>query len=139
LGLLYTANNDSGTGWHDDKYDALLNKANSELDPQKRYEYLAEAEWLVSQQHAMLPLLTAATNWIKKPYVKGMYPNPATLHAWKFVYIEPDQAKWDKNVADILKDKDPQFEDQLDKLTATQRRLEEQKKQQDLAKTAKAE
>jgi hypothetical protein len=31
---------------------------------------------------------------MKKPYVMGMYPNPVTMHAWKFVYIEHDPAKW---------------------------------------------
>jgi hypothetical protein len=38
---------------------------------------------------------------MKKPYVKGMYPNPGTLHPWKFVYIEHDQAKWDTGVPDM--------------------------------------
>jgi hypothetical protein len=31
---------------------------------------------------------------MKKPYVKGMYANPGTLHAWKFVYIERDPNRW---------------------------------------------
>ena len=42
----------------------------------------------------VIPLATSSTNWMKKPYVKGMYPNPVTLHAWKFVYIEHDPSKW---------------------------------------------
>jgi hypothetical protein len=32
---------------------------------------------------------------VKKPYVKGMYPNPGSLYPWKFVYIERDRSKWD--------------------------------------------
>jgi hypothetical protein len=48
-------------------------------------------------------LTTTATNWLKKPYVKGLFANPQTLHAWKFVYIEHDPAKWD---ADPLPDID---------------------------------
>jgi hypothetical protein len=24
-----------------------------------------------------------------------MYPNPMTLHPWKWIYLERDQAKWD--------------------------------------------
>jgi hypothetical protein len=32
---------------------------------------------------------------MKKPYVKGLYPNPGSLYPWKYVYIERDQAKWD--------------------------------------------
>jgi hypothetical protein len=27
-----------------------------------------------------------------------MYPNPMTLHPWKFVYIEHDPAKWDRGM-----------------------------------------
>jgi hypothetical protein len=41
---------------------------------------------------------------MKKPYVKGMYPNPGTMHAWKFVYIETDRAKWDYGVPDLKSD-----------------------------------
>ena len=44
-----------------------------------------------------LPLYNNATNYVKKPFVKGMWANPVTLHAWKFVYIEHDQAKWDED------------------------------------------
>ena len=70
-------------------------EANREPDPQKRYELLARAEALLLDAQPVIPLYTQATNWMKKPYVKGMYPNPVTLHAWKFVYIEHDPAKWD--------------------------------------------
>jgi oligopeptide transport system substrate-binding protein len=140
LGLLYTANNDSSSGWHDPKYDEMLNKANAELDANKRWEMLAEAEWYVSMQQPFIPLQTQATNWIKKPYVKGFYPNPGTLHAWKFVYLEKDEAKWDKNVDNLMNEKDPLVYTQLEKLTSTQTQLEQNKKQQsDLAKVAKAE
>ena len=50
---------------------------------------------------------------MKKPYVKGMYPNPGTLLPWKFVYIERDPAKWDKDVENIMTETDPQVEKQL--------------------------
>ena len=51
---------------------------------------LAKAEAYLLDAQPVIPLLTPATSWMKKPYVKGMYPNPGTLHAWKFVYIEHD-------------------------------------------------
>ncbi|MGE0705826.1 MAG: peptide ABC transporter substrate-binding protein, partial [Vicinamibacterales bacterium] len=86
-------NNDSG--WFDPKYVDMLNRANRELDPARRYELLAEAEAFLLEVQPIIPLLTNATNWLKKPYVKGMYPNPGTLHPWKFVYIEHDPDKWD--------------------------------------------
>ena len=73
----------------------LLHEANREPDPQKRYQILAQAEALLLEAQPVIPLYTTATNWLKKPYVKGMYANPVTLHAWKFVYIEHDPSKWD--------------------------------------------
>jgi hypothetical protein len=49
-----------------------------------------------------------------------MYPNPGTLHPWKFVYIEQDPAKWDSDVENILKSHDPQVEAQLAALNKTE-------------------
>ena len=39
--------------------------------------------------------MLATAHRLKKPFVRGMYPNPLTLHPWKYVYIEHDPAKWD--------------------------------------------
>jgi oligopeptide transport system substrate-binding protein len=102
LNLFYTPAGDNGTGWWDKTYVDMLDKANAELDQQKRYQMLAEAEKYMLDQQPVIPLLTAATNWVKKPYVKGMYPNPETLIPWKFVYIERDPSKWDNGVPDMV-------------------------------------
>ncbi|HJU53981.1 MAG TPA: peptide ABC transporter substrate-binding protein [Pyrinomonadaceae bacterium] len=93
---LFYAGAENGSGWHDPKYDAMLDEANRTSDPQKRYELFAKAEAYMLEEQPVIPLDTPSVNWMKKPYVKGMYPNPLTLHAWKFVYIEHDQAKWDQ-------------------------------------------
>jgi oligopeptide transport system substrate-binding protein len=103
LSLHYGEKNEGATGWHDPKFDAMCDEANRTPDPQKRYELLARAEFYMLDQQPIIPLVTQATNWIKKPYVKGLYPNPGTLHAWKYVYIERDPAKWDTNVENIMK------------------------------------
>jgi hypothetical protein len=42
-----------------------------------------------------MPLFSQTTNWMKKPYVMGMFANPITNHSWKHVYIEHDPTKWD--------------------------------------------
>jgi oligopeptide transport system substrate-binding protein len=93
---LFYAGAENGSGWHDPKYDAMLDEANRTSDPAKRYELFAKAEAYMLEEQPVIPLDTPTVNWMKKPYVKGMYPNPLTLHAWKFVYIEHDQAKWDQ-------------------------------------------
>ncbi len=140
LGLFYTPVNEGATGWWDPKYDKMLNEANNTVDPQARFEKLAEAEFYLSQQQVVIPLSTAGTSWMKKPYVKGFYPNPGTLHAWKFVYIEPDANKWDANVDNIMKDSDPVVDEQIKQLTATQEQMQKSKTvEAEQAKTAKSE
>ncbi|HMJ08836.1 MAG TPA: peptide ABC transporter substrate-binding protein [Pyrinomonadaceae bacterium] len=128
LSLYYSKKNEGGTGWWDPKFDKMLDDANNTTDVMARFEKLAEAEFYVSEQQIIIPLGTSATSWMKKPYVKGMYPNPGTLHAWKFVYIERDPAKWDRNVDNIMKETDPAVQQQVDALMATQVQMENSKK-----------
>jgi ABC-type oligopeptide transport system substrate-binding subunit len=101
LGLYYTATSNNGTGWWDPRYAALLDEANSTVDHQKRFELLAKAESIALDAQPVIPLFTASARWMKKPYIKGMYPNPANLYAWKWVYIERDPAKWDYGVPNM--------------------------------------
>jgi oligopeptide transport system substrate-binding protein len=100
LYLLYEEGGNNSTGWTDPQYVALLDEANRTPDEQKRYELLARAEAFMLAAQPVIPLYTPATNWVKKPYVKGLYPNPGTLHAWKYVYIEHDPTKWHDTVAE---------------------------------------
>jgi len=94
LSLFYIGG-ESGTGWLDMKYVAMLDEANRTLDQAKRYELLAKAEKYMLDAQPVIPIDTAAVNFVKKPYVKGMFPNPGGLFPWKYIYIERDQAKWD--------------------------------------------
>lgn len=100
LGLFYSSGGNNKSGWSDPKFRRMLDEANRALDPHARYEILAEAESYLMDAQPILPLWTPATNWMKKPYVKGMYANPGTLHAWKFVYIERDPSKWNSSEED---------------------------------------
>jgi oligopeptide transport system substrate-binding protein len=95
LGIFSTPRGVNGTGWYDLKYVSMLDQANSTLDHQQRYDLLAKAEKYMLDNQPVIPIETPAVNWLKKPYVKGMYPNAAGLYPWKFVYIERDSSKWD--------------------------------------------
>ncbi len=95
LGLYYVAEGDNCTGWWEKKYVDLLDLANRTPDRLKRYQILSEAETYMIEAQPIIPIETAAVNWVKKPYVKGMYPNASSLFPWKFVYIERDPSKWD--------------------------------------------
>lgn len=120
LSQFYSPKNDSSTGYWDPKFDALLDKANNTKDPTERFEILAEAEFYVLEDQPVMPLSTSGTSWMKKPYVKGMYPNPGTMHPWKFVYIEKDRNKWDENVDELLTKSDPLIDKQIAVLMKTQ-------------------
>ena len=120
LSLHASRQNNGAAGFYDPKYDKMLDDANAELDTEKRYEMLAQAEYYVMDQVPSIPLTINATNWMKKPYVKGLYPNPGTLLPWKFVYLENDPAKWDHDVANIMAETDPQVEKELQTLKSTQ-------------------
>ncbi len=94
LSIFSTDTGDNGTGWLDERYIRIIDAANRTLDQTRRHQMLAEAETLLLNEQPIIPITTSSTNWLKKPYVKGMYPNPMTLHPWKYVYIERDSAKW---------------------------------------------
>jgi oligopeptide transport system substrate-binding protein len=95
LSLYVLEGGDNGTGWSDPAFVRLLNEANRQHDPDVRYRMLADAEAQLLEAQPIMPLYNNASNWLKKPFVKGMYPNPVTMHPWKFVYIEHDASKWD--------------------------------------------
>ena len=101
LSIFYTPSGTNGTGWYDLKYVQLLDEANRTIDRQQRYQLLARAEKLLLDVQPVIPLTVGTTRCMKKPYVKGMYPNAAMLHPWKSVYIERDPAKWDYSMPDI--------------------------------------
>lgn len=105
LGIWYTPTGANATGWWDPKYAELLDEANRTIDPQRRYQILAQAEQLLLDAQPVMPLIVPTTRWMKKPYVKGLYPNAATLHSWKYVYVERDSAKWDYGVPDMAGDR----------------------------------
>jgi oligopeptide transport system substrate-binding protein len=105
LGIFYSATGANGTGWYDPKYVALLDEANRTIDPQRRYQLLAQAEQILLDAQPVIPLTVGTTRMMKKPYVKGFYPNPAALHSWKAVFIERDQSKWDYGMPSMAKDR----------------------------------
>jgi oligopeptide transport system substrate-binding protein len=101
LSIFYTPTGDNGTGWWDQKYVDLLDEGNRNPDRAKRFELFSKAEKYMLTAQPIIPLETAAVNWLKKPFVKGMYPNAGSLFAWKYVYIEHDPAKWDYATPDM--------------------------------------
>lgn len=105
LSIFYTPKGTNATGWWDPKYVALLDQANRTTDHLERYKLLAQAEQLLLDAQPVIPLTVGTTRLMKKPYVKGVYPNAATLIPWKYAYIERDPSKWDYGVPDMSSDR----------------------------------
>jgi oligopeptide transport system substrate-binding protein len=101
LSIFYTPTGTNATGWWDPKYVALLDEANRTTDHLQRYKILAQAEQLLLDAQPVIPTTVGTTRLMKKPYVKGLYPNAATLIPWKYVYIERDPNKWDYGMPDM--------------------------------------
>ena len=104
LELFATPTGNNGSGWFSSEYLENLIRGNGSLDPEERFRLLAEAEAQILEVQPIIPLFTNSTNWMKKPYVKGMYPNPGTNHPWKYVYIEHDPALWDRGTPSLVPD-----------------------------------
>jgi oligopeptide transport system substrate-binding protein len=86
-----TLNNHSG--WVDPKYSKLMSQADAEPNEQKRNQLLREAEAYLIDQAPIVPVYFYALNYLKKPWVKGWYPNLLDQHPLKSVSIDPD---WNK-------------------------------------------
>ena len=98
LELFSTTGGNNGSGWFDLKYANMLDEANRTLDKEKRFQLLAAAEKYLLDAQPIIPIETSSVNFMKKPYVKGMYPNAGSLYPWKFVYIERNPAGWDQGI-----------------------------------------
>lgn len=101
LSIFSTVGGVNATGWFDQGFADMLNRANQTLDKTKRYELLAQAEKLLLDAQPMIPIETSSVNFVKKPYLKGLYPNAGSLYPWKFVYIERDPKKWDYGIPSL--------------------------------------
>jgi oligopeptide transport system substrate-binding protein len=73
--LLRSDSGQNDTGWSNEEYDALLDKASVELDQEKRAEYMQQAEQILLEEAPLIPLYFYVSKHLIKPWVKGFEPN----------------------------------------------------------------
>jgi oligopeptide transport system substrate-binding protein len=66
-------------------YDALLDRANAELDPNVRASLLREAEQMMLDDTAVMPLLIRVTQDIVNPDITGYEDNAEDIHRTRFM------------------------------------------------------
>ncbi|MEZ5938281.1 MAG: peptide ABC transporter substrate-binding protein [Hyphomonadaceae bacterium] len=72
-------------GYSNLAYDALLDKSAGEMDQTKRAEILKEAEQMMLDDTAVLPLLIRVTQDIVSPSITGYTDNPEDIHRTRYM------------------------------------------------------
>lgn len=74
------------SGWQDEKFSGLLDKAGSKTSIGERYKILGQAEQYLLDEGMVIPLsFSFNLNIIDMSEVAGWYPNPLDIHPFKFI------------------------------------------------------
>ena len=128
LSQFYTQKNDSSTGWWNPKYDKLLEEANNIADPMKRFEKIAEAEYLMITGSADNSAFDERNELDEKALCKRNVSKSREQCTLGNLFIsKPTSSKWDENVDNIMKNSDPQVDSQIGALMKSQEEFEKSK------------
>lgn len=78
------------TNWSNDKYDALIQSARSEFNPETRSKNLVDAETILLNELPIIPLYYITSPFLLDVHISGFYENILDLHPLKSVYIKGD-------------------------------------------------
>ena len=100
LACMITDDGNNRSGWSNPRYDALLREASHTADAAKRFALLRDAEALLLDESAVLPIYHYTINSMVKPYVRGIYPTALDTNPLKYVWIDHDWKPGAPTVAD---------------------------------------
>jgi oligopeptide transport system substrate-binding protein len=80
LGILHSAHGKNDSGWVDERFDALLQQAGAEPQPQARAVLLARAERRVLEAVPLIPLYFYTSKHLVAPRVHGWTDNLLDVH-----------------------------------------------------------
>ncbi|GIK42966.1 MAG: ABC transporter substrate-binding protein [Chloroflexota bacterium] len=83
--LFYSTSSQNQGGYSNPEVDALLDQARGAQDPEERLALYQQAEQMILEDAAWIPLYFSVENWLVKPYVQNFWIPP--LHVPKFQYI----------------------------------------------------
>jgi oligopeptide transport system substrate-binding protein len=72
-------------GYSNPAYDRLIDASNVELDPAKRADILKQAEQLMLDETATIPVLVRVTQDIVSPDITGYEDNPEDIHRTRYM------------------------------------------------------
>lgn len=93
LEMYVTDGGNNKTGFSSERYDEImLREAPATLDRDARYELYREAETILMESMAILPIYTYSTKHLIHPSVKGMPPNIMDYQNFNYVSLESGTA-----------------------------------------------
>jgi oligopeptide transport system substrate-binding protein len=87
LQCFYSTNQFNSGAYSNPRYDALIDQATNEADPTRRYQLFAQAEQLLNDDVAYIPLYYYSDRYLIKPYVKGWKANLMDVIPSRYLYI----------------------------------------------------
>jgi oligopeptide transport system substrate-binding protein len=88
LDLLRTGNSNNYGQYSNPAYDALLNRADDEVDLEKRGDLLNQAEAMMLRDHALIPESFWVATALVRPYVRGWVTNPTEINRTRWLWLE---------------------------------------------------
>jgi ABC-type oligopeptide transport system substrate-binding subunit len=77
------------TGWRNSNYDRLVEKARRAMDQQERIRLYREADRILVQEAAIMPVFYMRRHNLVKPWVRKYPVSAITSSAWQDVVLEP--------------------------------------------------
>lgn len=84
LNLFESANGNNDGRYNSPEYDALIASARETVDKEEHYQLLHEAEQLLLNDMAMIPIAYQNDFWLQKPELQGTWHSPYGY--WYFMY-----------------------------------------------------
>lgn len=88
LDLWTSESGNNWAGWHNPRYDALMEAARSATRAEARMDFYGEAEALLIGEQVVIPLYFYVTAYLKDPALKGWSSNLLDWHPFKYLSFE---------------------------------------------------
>ncbi len=92
LSLGETDNGNNHTNWSHPEYDALIEQARIEQNPEQRLDLFQQAEAILLDEAPVIPIYFYVTSLLIHPSVKGWHPNILDYHPYQDVSLVEDES-----------------------------------------------
>jgi oligopeptide transport system substrate-binding protein len=91
--IRYSGNGNNNALYSNPEFDRLIDAAGQEPDNAKRYRLFEQADRLLSDDAAYIPLYFYATRHLVKPYLRGWQSNVMDRNLSRYMYLLEHQQR----------------------------------------------